>query len=773
MPQSLAPSKTLLEAALQALQQVVTDASATIMGTFREDSAERLQLVLEHLQALKLADHEPSHTAQVADLIDAYADPKLHPDIERIARMMTSRAYKQGRCHATQEKISSWTGIPKATLQLRLNEMERLELIQVQRRPGTSSITLFADGTLDALRLKKINKIKTRERINPRLKRTFTDPNAANTHGSSDFTPVLADSWPKNTTCSNTQIASQSVVKNQTVPLVFLSNHSSSSRARVEKTPGNRNEVIFEEKKSTEKNTEKPVVQSLTGKYTTFQTVKEKERTPIAKGIPSHSTTQQNATKLLAAQGVTPARAVAFARLYDHERIEQNIRLGLHLDKKNPPAYLLRLIQDDAAARRISPTSEAARIREQERPTVYRSRSEALTIQPPPQVTSSLPKTPEKALPKASEPPNPIEEYLTSLVPQDCARYEQRAREKVLRANAWLGENPSSSNPMVQILIRKQLEQMRASAQLAREERLQAQHVVVSPPANGEQGQGVIGSQLPEELRGNDVLPTPREACAVAVGGFPVHAPALAVADARNLDLPQQFDEPRNRGVVFGPKTEHLPEVLQHGFRNVPITDSSIKRANRLRGNDPHAPGFPSLVPKRQVGEGVFSRADDFLVFVAQKEQRPLLVPCAFRAPSLHDVEKAQLHERISHLCSQAIARQGQLDQIHRAIENGLHRNPIGLAKRVGKIGVGEGREHLSHLGVHVGANALFEVPEDRIVIGLVGGQQTGIPLVPSGLQTRKGSRRLNVPLRARCGVEEIAVQPIQAVAVGKKREHA
>ena len=57
--------------------------------------------------------------------------------------------------------------------------MERRKLIHVQRRLSTSSITLLADGTLDALRLKKINKIKVRERVSPCVISDFHDKNAA------------------------------------------------------------------------------------------------------------------------------------------------------------------------------------------------------------------------------------------------------------------------------------------------------------------------------------------------------------------------------------------------------------------------------------------------------------------------------------------------------------------------------------------------------------------------------------------------------------------
>ena len=201
--QQTAPTQ-FIAAAANATHRLFAVAAVAI-GALHDASAERMRLGLEHLRRVRKPQAPPApptHEMRVADLIDAYADPALHPDIERIARAIASKAYRNGYCYATQEKIAAWTGIARSTLQLRLHEMERLHLSHVERRLKTSSITLLADGTLDALRLKKINKIKVRERTAPYVVRTFTAPATTNPHETDIRSRQKVDSWPKNTTCS-------------------------------------------------------------------------------------------------------------------------------------------------------------------------------------------------------------------------------------------------------------------------------------------------------------------------------------------------------------------------------------------------------------------------------------------------------------------------------------------------------------------------------------------------------------------------------------------
>ena len=97
----------ILKTAVAGARKLLGGVTAAFAGTFREDSAERMQLALDHLQTIAPPPApELTHEDRVADLIDAYADPTLHPDCERIVRMIARKAYRFGFCYATQEKIA-------------------------------------------------------------------------------------------------------------------------------------------------------------------------------------------------------------------------------------------------------------------------------------------------------------------------------------------------------------------------------------------------------------------------------------------------------------------------------------------------------------------------------------------------------------------------------------------------------------------------------------------------------------------------------------------
>jgi len=510
--QQTAPT-TFLAAAVNAAHRVFTDTATAIKGVFQENSAERLRFGLEHLRRVRKPEAEPTYEMRLADLIDAYADPTLHPDIERIARAMTRWAYKDGYCYATQEKIAGWTGLSVQTLQLRLYEMERRKLIMVKRRPGTSSITLFADTTLDALRLKKINKIKVRERTAPYVTRTFSAPEPKNTDEIKEKTDQKIDSWSKTTTWSPQSISSTTLhTGSRSVVSTTSSKTSSISRARISKraskaplaksekihAQGDENHVQSSEntnvsginnaakphKKSASttlktehvsgengnKKQEKAAVISRKTEYTAPQNGKEGEKKAVAPSVSSHPE-PTTAAALLIAEGVTPKRAGEFAQVFDYAQIERNVALGLHRGKKNPPGYLLTLIRDDPASRRIAPGSEADQVR---RPAVRREQNSpvralearepvphaVLPSQPKPRASEAI----YGALSGAAEPAGVVvEDPLEALSPEDRDRYTQRAREEVLRANAWLGASPRESNPIMQAMIRTQLRAMLAT----------------------------------------------------------------------------------------------------------------------------------------------------------------------------------------------------------------------------------------------------------------------------------------------------------------------
>jgi hypothetical protein len=179
------------------------------------------------------------------------------------------------------------------------------------------------------------------------------------------------------------------------------------------------------------------------------------------------------AAALLVAEGVTPKRAMDFAQVFECEQIERNIALGLHHGKKNPPGYLLTLVRDDPAGRRIVPGSEADQVRQRERSGALRGRNgpvKALEAREPVPVAVSPTQAKQRAseaicgaFTGVSEPPGKVEDPLEALPPEDRDRYTQRAREEVLRANAWLGPSPRESNPIMQAMIRTQLRAMLAT----------------------------------------------------------------------------------------------------------------------------------------------------------------------------------------------------------------------------------------------------------------------------------------------------------------------
>ena len=477
----------ILKTAVAGARKLLGGVTAAFAGTFREDSAERMQLALDHLQTIAPPPApELTHEDRVADLIDAYADPTLPRDCERIARAIASKAYRSGCCYATQEKIAKWVGLPRATLQLRLEEMERRKLIHVQRRISTSSITLLADGTLDALRLKKINKIKVRERVSPCVIRTFTTKTPPTPHETGVSRRQKRDSWPKNTTCSYPQIATQSIGENDdrvcaSVPPPVVSATSSPqvtpeaiSPARIrEKAPVTASEKPREaQPKMIQKTQAKPTATSVAKKSTTPQNGKEETKKTIPASISPHPEPTTSA-KALIAEGVTPARAHAFTSLFEPERIARNITLGLHRTKTNPPAYLLRLIQDDAASKRVPLGSEADQVRKHERPGIQRGTiapTEAVEAREPvpPRVSpsQSAPRVLEAVsapFPAGSEPLAGVDDPLALLPPEERASYARRAREEVLRATPWLGAAARERNgPMMQSLIRKRLRAMLA-----------------------------------------------------------------------------------------------------------------------------------------------------------------------------------------------------------------------------------------------------------------------------------------------------------------------
>jgi DNA-binding MarR family transcriptional regulator len=217
----------------------------------------------------------------------------------------------------------------------------------------------------------------------------------------------------------------------------------------------------------------KAPARSRKAEHTAPQNGKEGEKKAIAPSVSSHPE-RTTAAALLIAEGVTPKRAGEFAQLFDHDQIERTIALGLHRTKKNPPGYLLTLIRDDPASRRIAPGSEADQIRQRERPAVRREQNGPVKArearEPVPGAVS--PVQPKQRASEAicgtfsggSDMPGGVEDPLEALPSEDRDRYVQRAREEVLRAKPWLGAAVYECNgPLMQAMIRTQLRALLAT----------------------------------------------------------------------------------------------------------------------------------------------------------------------------------------------------------------------------------------------------------------------------------------------------------------------
>jgi hypothetical protein len=207
--------------------------------------------------------------------------------------------------------------------------------------------------------------------------------------------------------------------------------------------------------------------------HTAPENGKEKEEKAVAPSVSSHQSLPK-AAAMLVAEGVTPKRAQEFAQLFDCDQIERNVALGLHCGKKNPPGYLLALIRDDPASRRVVPGSEADQVRRRERPAARRERNgpvQALEARGPVPSAVSPPQPKSRASEALCgtfsgvwEPVTGVEDPLEALPPEDRDRYTQRAREEVLRAKPWLGASVYECNgPLMQAMIRTQLRAMLAT----------------------------------------------------------------------------------------------------------------------------------------------------------------------------------------------------------------------------------------------------------------------------------------------------------------------
>jgi hypothetical protein len=512
--QQTAPT-TFIAAAANATQRLFAGAANAIKrAVFQDGSRERMQLSLAHLQTVthQTPPPLPLRDARVEDLIDAYAAPDLPPGYEILARAIARWGYRRGYCYASQETLARWTGMSESTVQRLIVGMEQDGFLKRERRPGTSSIIILADGTLDALRIKKMRKITTRERTHPYVERSFTMPEPEtlekiklSASGKSGF-GSQDTSCPQETISCNklhsgslpcistksSKISSISRVRvdEQASPEKHISKRASeapkvkSEKIHVKPSGNVKKSVINNETKphgkpvpksipaeqaarqNDNEKQEKATAINRKAECTAPQNGKEGEKKAVAPSVLSHPE-RTTAAALLIAEGVTPKRAGELAQVFDCDQIERNVALGLHRGKKNPPGYLLTLIRDDPASRRITPGSEADQIRRRERPAVRREQNGPVKAR---EARESVPRAvlPSQPKQRASEAicgtfPG-AKDPLEALSPEDRDRYTQRAREEVLRANAWLGAAVYECNgPLMQAMIRTQLRAMLAT----------------------------------------------------------------------------------------------------------------------------------------------------------------------------------------------------------------------------------------------------------------------------------------------------------------------
>jgi len=522
--QQTAP-KTFIAAAANATHRLFVGVATALKGAFQvqDGSAERMRLELEHLREVRKAKAPPKpptppplppRDARVEDLIDAYSAPGLPSGYERFARVVARWGYRFGCCYASQETIARWMGISESGVQRLVTGMEQDGFLHVERRPGTSSIIILADGTLDALRIKKMRGITTCARTKPYVERSFTMPDQETLDKIKLCMSKKSGFGSQNTLCSSQSVSSnnlhtrpRAVISTKSSQTVAISRTHESKQVQINEQASECQKVKTEkiQVKSSEntemsvtnnktKTQETPVMESLkvehvtteNGKKTQGETVsisqkveytipqngKEEKKKAVTPSVSSHQP-RSKAAALLVAEGVTPRRAEGFAQVFDCEQIERNIALGLHREKNNPPGYLLTLIRDDPAGRRIVPGSEADQVRRRERPAVVRERNgpvKALEAREPVPGANSLAQPKQRAseaicgaFTGGLEPPGKVEDPLEALPPEDRDRYTQRAREEVLRANAWLGPSPRESNPIMQAMIRTQLRAMLAT----------------------------------------------------------------------------------------------------------------------------------------------------------------------------------------------------------------------------------------------------------------------------------------------------------------------
>jgi len=256
-----------------------------------------------------------SSSSEVERILAAWHARPLTARQEKIVRTISSRFYKRGYCYAKQATLAKSIGCAKSTLQLDLDELAARGFLILERREGTSNITLLAPGLREALRIIK-------EQRRPKL----------------SAAEVIVNSIEK--VGQQLAAARAELVGSVTQTVVSFSQQI----AHV-----------------CDQNRPKTVSQSRDITHVSLS----------SQALHSKNNEMQNAVRKtideLTDAGVTPWRARQLIELAGLERVKRNLALGQHKSAKNPGGYLAEAIRADYAATRPIPGSEAYQIHEKER----------------------------------------------------------------------------------------------------------------------------------------------------------------------------------------------------------------------------------------------------------------------------------------------------------------------------------------------------------------------------------------------------------------------
>jgi hypothetical protein len=114
----------------------------------------------QHVSATTLPDLYRQSDPEVERILFAWnACPPTHRQ-ETILRRISSKFYQRGYCFARQETIAKAVGCAKSTLQLEMDILTARGFLILERRQGTSNITLLAPGVQDTLKILKLKKLQ-------------------------------------------------------------------------------------------------------------------------------------------------------------------------------------------------------------------------------------------------------------------------------------------------------------------------------------------------------------------------------------------------------------------------------------------------------------------------------------------------------------------------------------------------------------------------------------------------------------------------------------